>query len=113
MAIASNTFKGWFDCLVLIESVPIRQSSLVTTSVFSKGALRLRRYGGPVLGVPRAAPGLLVAHERAPRALVEQRLHLRQVDLELAGRLLVDSLRGWTLLGRAPAHRATDVFTIC
>ena len=79
--------------------------------MFPERAFCHRRYGGPVLGVPRARTGLLVAHERTPHALVEQRLHLRQVDLELAGRLLVDSLRGWTLLGRAPAHRATDVFT--
>ena len=67
--------------------------------MFPEGALRHRRYGGPVLGVPRAGARFFVAHERTPHALVEQRFHLRQVDFELAGRFLVDFLRLRILLG--------------
>ena len=62
-------------------------------------ALCNRDYRRPVLGVPRSGPGLLVAHERAPHALVEQCLHLGQVELDLVRRLLVGSRPGGRVEG--------------
>ena len=71
--------------------------------MLSEFALRHRRDGGPVLGVPRTRPGFLVADERTPHTLVKEGLHLRQVDPEFAGWLLVDPLRSWiVLVGRSP-----------
>ena len=77
--------------------------------MFLEFALRHRRDGGPVLGVPRARPGLLVADERTPHALVKEGLRLRQIDLEFASRLVVDPLRSWIVL----VGRAAELMDVC
>ena len=77
--------------------------------MFLEFALRHRRDGGSVFGVPRARPGLLVADERTPHALVKEGLRLRQIDLEFASRLVVDPLRSWVVL----VGRAAELMDVC